>query len=98
MIIALDIDETYTEDTTLWDHFIRVAQNKGHEVIVVTMRHESELDDEYADRLKEQGLKIYCSARSQKREYMMSLEPKIFVDVWIDDCPEAICDGSGHHY
>ena len=40
MLIALDYDGTYTEDWELWRMFIKSAHKKGHEVVIVTMRHD----------------------------------------------------------
>jgi hypothetical protein len=38
MNIALDFDDTYTCDTTLWDGFIYDAIKRGHDIRIVTMR------------------------------------------------------------
>lgn len=87
MIIALDIDGTYSEDQTLWHRFIREAQSRGHEVIAVTMRYPEELNDDIALTLSN-FVKIHCTSRTQKRAYMQNRG--IFVAIWIDDMPEAI--------
>ena len=38
MNIALDFDDTYTCDTTLWDGFIYDAIKRGHDIRIVTIR------------------------------------------------------------
>jgi len=54
----------------------------GHEVIIVTMRHEHEPVDMRMDCM------VYYTCRKAKRPFMQSLGIKI--DVWIDDNPHWI--------
>ena len=87
MLIALDFDGTYTADPDLWQAFIRQAQARGHQVFVVTMRHEHEnLDVErqllgVADRI------IYTCRRA-KRPHVEFLGHR--VQIWIDDQPHWV--------
>jgi hypothetical protein len=83
MIIALDYDGTYTADPVLWDAFIRNAHLKGHQVHVVTMRHESE-----PVRMGEQPARIHYTDRKAKLPYMAALG--LAVQIWIDDRPDFI--------
>lgn len=90
MLIALDYDETYTEDPLMWDRFIRLAIASGHAVICVTMRHEGESADvcESIGRL----CTVYCTGRRAKLEYMTEIGR--IPDVWIDDSPMFITQGA----
>lgn len=83
MIIALDYDGTYTADPILWDTFIFTAQHRGHQVHVVTMRHESE-----PVRLGEQPARIHYTDRKAKLPFMVALG--LTVQIWIDDRPDFI--------
>jgi len=38
MQIALDYDDTYTKDPSLWVKFIDNARDNGHTVVIVTAR------------------------------------------------------------
>lgn len=83
MNIALDYDGTYTADPILWDTFIFTAQKRGHQVHLVTMRHESE-----AVRMGEQPTRIHYTDRKAKRPFMQNLG--ITIQIWIDDMPDFI--------
>lgn len=85
MLIALDYDGTYTADPELWELFIVSAQNRGHKVIVATMRYESE-------PIEIAGLEVFYSGRKAKRAYLTSLG--IIPQIWIDDMPDFILHGS----
>ena len=86
MLIALDYDDTYTQDPELWQQFISNAHRKEHTVICATMRHEHEHVD-MCDVLKDR-VRIVFTGRQQKREYLESIG--LYPDVWIDDMPEFI--------
>lgn len=90
MLIALDYDETYTEDPLMWDRFIRLAIASGHAVICVTMRYEVESAEvrESIGKL----CAVYCTGRRAKLEYMT--EVGRIPDVWIDDSPMFITQGA----
>lgn len=81
MRIALDIDDTYTRDPQFWDEVVRLAQYRKHEVVVVTMRRESEGNE----GLK---LKTIYTDRKPKRAFCDNLGESF--SVWIDDSPEFI--------
>jgi hypothetical protein len=82
MKIALDYDNTYTKDTQLWDHFIAKAQERGHEVRCVTMRHPETRIEPPPGYPKNPLLVIYTSMEAKARHYQ--------ADVWIDDDPKRI--------
>lgn len=90
MIIALDYDGTYTADIELWLAFVRNAKERGHRVIVCTMRYEDEglsIDP----RLKDE-VEIFYTSRRAKKKYMRNqgIEPNI----WIDDNPDWLYEDS----
>jgi hypothetical protein len=87
MRIALDYDGTYTADPVMWDQFCDAAHAKGHEVVMVTMRHPSEGLPEAPGV----NSMIYTS-RKAKRPFMEALG--IPVDIWIDDQPHWIYQDS----
>ena len=77
--IGLDFDGTYTRDPLLWDRFIAVANEHGHEVICVTMRFEDE-------SLADFPCEVIYTARKGKVGHMVKLGRPI--DIWIDDNPQ----------
>ena len=86
MNIALDFDDTYTCDTTLWDGFIYDAIKRGHDIRIVTMRKRS-MTDPALDWLS-QILPVIFTEYQQKRAFTNRIGWN--VDVWIDDSPEFI--------
>lgn len=85
MLIALDYDGTYTADPVLWGAFLAQAAQRGHEVVIATMRHESE-------PIAVDGVRVIYTGRQAKRPFLqtMGLNPSI----WIDDMPDFILFGS----
>lgn len=94
MNISLDYDDTYTKDKRMWNNIIELMKNAGHRVYVVTMRSD-EFQDEWLDVLTDLEFLVdgvYFTAGKQKRKFMEDLN--IFIDVWIDDMPEAIVNSN----
>lgn len=85
--IALDFDDTFTADPSLWIDFITSAKARGHDVACVSYRYET-AKQEILDALSHIGIAIFCNGGVAKRSYMSSIgiEP----DIWIDDMPELI--------
>jgi len=83
MLIALDYDDTYTTDPTLWDAFVAQAQARGHEVHIVTMRAPTEVV-----RVGATVNRIHYTDRKAKRPYMYALG--LHVQIWIDDRPDFV--------
>jgi len=88
LTIAIDFDETFTADTKMWSACIKTMQDAGHRVICVSARrnefsHMYELQKALPD-----GVQILLSYGTPKRLYAKA--HGIDVDIWIDDCPEAI--------
>ena len=83
MNIAIDYDDTYTKDPSLWSMFIKQAQANGHKVYCITKRYE-----ELAQDIKEQLDIQIIFAEKSKLEAAHSNALRI--DVWIDDKPQSI--------
>jgi hypothetical protein len=84
--IALDFDDTYTEDPELWDRFIGDAQRQGHTMFICTARNQAKHGGEIESVFP--GLEVIYSNGGKKREAMQ--RENISVSVWIDDMPELI--------
>lgn len=89
-LIAIDFDDTFTADPTLWSTFIEAAQSRGHKVICITWRRRSfEMTRELEGALPK-GVEIHSAYGMPKREY--ARQNNLSVDIWIDDTPEAITE------
>lgn len=82
---SLDYDDTYTKDPDLWLEFIKLLRSKGHNVLVVTMRAES--DNDMDPRLLETARVIFTDG-NQKLPFLQN--QGIDIDIWIDDRPDYI--------
>jgi hypothetical protein len=80
MLIALDYDKTYTADSALWDDFVRLAQTRGHEVKIVTMRRPDEA-------VSNVPVDVVYTSRKAKASIVKA-------DIWIDDSPSWIYQDS----
>jgi hypothetical protein len=80
MLIAIDYDKTYTADKNLWDKFIVLAQDSGHDVRIVTMRRPDET-------IEDAPIKIVYTSRKAKASVIKA-------DIWIDDSPSWIFQDS----
>jgi hypothetical protein len=76
MLIALDYDNTYTVDPTLWQRFISDATARGHDVKIVTMRYPSEI-------ITAPPAEVVYTSRKAKRKFFAA-------DIWIDDSPQWV--------
>jgi len=84
MLLALDYDETYTEDPEFWDLVIALAVTRGHSVICATMRHEHE-GEEIVSSLGHKVERIIFTGRKAKHQFVQ--EAGYYPSVWIDDSP-----------
>jgi hypothetical protein len=86
MNISLDYDQTYTRAPAIWDNFITLLKQGGHNVYVVTMRYDKPIEaDEVKDALASKVDGIYFTGRKAKSKFMF--ERGISIDVWVDDMP-----------
>jgi hypothetical protein len=85
--LALDYDGTYTRDPDFWLEVIKLAQSRGHEVLIATMRTFEETDD-MCDRLTELVHRIVPTAREAKLPFLLKFGIK--PHIWIDDQPHFL--------
>ena len=82
--IAIDYDGTFTKIPRLLTQFIKSAQESGHRVICVTLRHESEGDEIRRSTLGRMCRIIFTNRRAKEP---VLKELGITPDIWIDDQP-----------
>ncbi|NSZ63457.1 hypothetical protein G6L16_008905 [Agrobacterium tumefaciens] len=93
MNIALDYDSTYTADPQLWNLFISVCENSGHDIRIVTARDDRHDRTDALITLEKRLPVIYC--RGVAKKWYLSHHGEGFVpDIWIDDKPESILENS----
>jgi hypothetical protein len=84
---SFDFDNTISRDPEAFLYMMNYLQGRGHNVIVCTAR----LKEVYPEDLQfliDKGYKVYWSEHKSKDRYLRSIG--INVDVWIDDCPDAV--------
>lgn len=91
--IALDYDDTYTADPILWENFIKHAHHRGHRIYIVTLRGDHQT---YGGNFEELSVffgvsTIFCNGRPKQE---VTKELGISIDIWIDDNPLGILEGS----
>lgn len=96
MLIALDYDGTYDQDTFAWDSFILLMHSRGHRVVIVTYRDER-YDMTGALSILNFRIPTYFTRGVAKAFWMEQFAPPedAFPDVWIDDKPKTINANSG---
>lgn len=83
MQIALDYDDTFTNDETLWRAFVSNAIDRGHSVAFVTSRQDDgDNIDIMADAKALRIPVVFCNHKAKSECYT--------ADVWIDDNPLMI--------
>jgi len=83
MKIALDYDNTFTEDTGLWIAFVNNARGRGHSVAFVTSRSETYENQDILSDAESLGIPVvFCNHEQKELHYA--------AHVWIDDSPEDI--------
>ena len=88
LTIAIDYDDTFTADASMWRRVIAEMHKAGHRVVCVSARrneigHRQELTQALPD-----GVAVMLSYDTPKR--MFAKDEGIDVDIWIDDMPESI--------
>lgn len=82
--IALDYDGTFTEDPELWRGFVKLAKERGHEVLFVTSRDQVAMD---AVETAARSMGIESLACNGLPKIGVADENGIIVNIWIDDMP-----------
>ena len=90
MTIAIDIDNTWTEDPILWRAFSENARAAGHTIIIATARKPSDTDDFPRLGLLD-WMPVVFSSGNFKRSATEKAGYK--VDIWIDDSPSMVDGG-----
>lgn len=93
MRIAIDFDETYTKDPILWNEFMGYATFRGHEVCICTTRNLKHDNTYTLQHLHKLGYPVYFVDGMPKKECMKETWG-LDVDIWIDDKPDSIINGS----
>lgn len=86
-LFAIDYDDTYTLDPSMWNKFIRDARKRGHKVVCATMRYPEDMDDGIR-KLSKIVNKVVFTCKKAKKPYLQKMG--IFPDVWMDDKPNYI--------
>ncbi len=86
-VVAVDFDETISDNPGTWLSVMRALELGGYTVYVVTWRSPTTAPEDL-QFLVDKGYKIYYTSFKAKQEYMASLG--IEVAIWIDDNPFAI--------
>lgn len=89
MKIALDYDGTYSADPKYWRDFIGLSLEHGHDVRIVTHRHE-ELDN-LTGKVPD-GVKVIYTDGVAKEWFCKRRGDFWSPDVWIDDRPRGILE------
>jgi hypothetical protein len=94
VLIAIDFDETLTADPELWLDFVRKAKTRGHNVVCVTARRDTESNRDIL-RLwmweNDIDLFTHYTSLGSKLDHMERIGVK--VDIWIDDDPRKCALG-----
>lgn len=86
-IVAVDFDETISDNVGGWLAVMATLERFGYQVIVVTYRKPDAWPEDL-DFLKDKGYKVYFTGQRAKKKFMSDLG--IDVAIWIDDEPQSI--------
>ncbi|MDQ3565118.1 MAG: hypothetical protein M3436_13585 [Pseudomonadota bacterium] len=87
LLIALDYDKTYTADPVLWETFIAAAKQRGHSVIIATMRYPQE-GAEIEQLLGSRVDTIVYTSRQAKYDEVQ--RQGFYPSIWVDDSPHFL--------
>ena len=79
--IAVDYDDTYSEDPELFELFIQAAQARKHIVVMVTARGENK-------PVPVTSCEVFYTNGALKAPFMKA--QGLEIDIWVDDWPEII--------
>lgn len=91
-LMAIDFDDTFTVDPSGWTLAIQLLQRRGHRFVCVSAREDILEQRQKLRRALPDDVCILLTSGQQKREF--AKRAGFEVDIWIDDCPEAIPDVS----
>lgn len=84
MTISIDLDKTWTADSSLFNSFAYLAKKLGHTVIICTRRCELSHEERIALQIPE-FVTLFFASYGFKRDAV-----PFPVDIWIDDEPGTI--------
>ena len=90
-VIAIDYDETISDNEPLWLRVILMLEKGGYHVVVCTWRTPQTYPEDL-QFLVDNGFKVYYTSGQAKQEYMIKQGVK--VAIWIDDNPFAILNNA----
>lgn len=93
LTIAIDYDDTFTADPSLWSKFINLAK-ANHRVIMVTARRDTEENNDQINAdLDHWGcqIQVFFTSLSSKIKYMK--DSGVEVNIWVDDDPRTLVNG-----
>lgn len=91
MILGIDFDDTYTRDQDMWNSIISIMIKSGHTVYCVTARSDDEMPivrESIGSVIGEEN--CIGTNGKPKKNYIWEHHDNLFIDVWIDDQPEAV--------
>ena len=92
MRIAIDFDGTFTAAPDFWREVIALAKSRGHAVVCVSCRQQTEENFRDIDAAMAPCLvPIYLTGGSPKRWYLEQRGEQ--VDVWVDDNMATVTQG-----
>lgn len=91
LLISLDFDGVITADPKFWTFFAADAVVHGHQVITVTHRLET---FENAQAMRNLGVNWPIVFAHDQPKKLAAIKAGYAVDVWVDDNPCGIGDGS----
>lgn len=86
-VVAVDFDETISDNETGWLQILRNLERIGYHVVICTWRTPTTYPEDL-QFLVDAGFKVYYTSLQAKREYMKA--QGIEVAIWIDDNPWAV--------
>jgi hypothetical protein len=81
--IAVDFDETFTDDPLLWGAFIQQAKARLHHVMFVTFRSDKGDNSDIFAEAEALGIEVIFTSGRQKQHVVEA-------DIWIDDQPQTV--------
>ena len=85
MLIAIDYDGTITAAPDLFAVFCSAARQLGHQLVILTMRYESEPIESRYEQMVD---RVIYTGRKAKGPFAKELG--LSVGVWVDDRPDFI--------
>lgn len=85
-VIAIDFDETISDNYTGWPIVMQLLEKMGYHVVICTSRKPEDHED--LQYIVDKGYKVYYTGGKAKERFMQTLG--IRVGIWIDDNPYAI--------